>query len=175
MRDEHSRAGDEQERTLEAWERFRSAEEVRGDDVSCLLSGARRLARDHGRERRRETLIERAAASGLTRDFAELIYATAQDEGVEPAFAFELVRCGVGVRQLDELVYAESPGEDTMTMSAPPPELLAPVAPQDEVAERERRLRLSFRRLRHHIEAHATPEAALSAFAAEPDVGRCAY
>jgi hypothetical protein len=175
MRDERSPMGDEQKRTLEAYERFRTADDVTGDDVACLLTGARRLARESGRERRRETLIERAAATGLSRDFAELIYTTALQEGVEPAFAFELVRCGVGVRPLDELVYAESPDEDTMTMSAPPDELLAPVRPQDEAAERERRLRLSFRRLRHHIEAHSTPEAALSAFAAEPDVGRCTY
>lgn len=175
MRDESLNRDDGRGAALEALRRYRQVEDVADQGVACLLDGARRLERSEGRERRREVLLERAAEGGLDRDFAELVYETAQQEGVEPAFAFELVRCGVGVLDLDHLVYDDAGDDEGMKMEGPPEELIVPSEPRPLAAERERRLRLSFRRLRRHIERSQTPEEALAAFASEADVGRCEY
>jgi hypothetical protein len=175
MRDERVEPGDERTAALEALGRYRTTEQVTDASTACLLDGARRIERADGRERRREALLERAAGDGIDREFAELVYEMAQQEGVEPAFAFELVRCGVGVLDLEHIVYEDGTEEDGMQMQGPPEELILPDSPRPAAADRERRLRLSFRRLRRHIDEQPTAEDALVAFTAEDDVGRCRY
>jgi hypothetical protein len=119
--------------------------------------------------RRREESIQRAERElGLDRAFAALVYDTASEERLVPGFAFELVRCGVGVCALEE-----SPGDETTIEG--PPDWLSSEPRTAPPPERERRMRASFRRLRGHLEQSDTPEAAIEAFVAEPDVGECRY
>ena len=105
--------------------------------------------------------------AGMDRELAEEVYDVAREEGVEPAFAFELVRCGVAVCGPEEPPAAES-------IVTGRPAWLEPAIPSAE-ATRERRLRNSFRRLRSLLERHETPEEALIEFAREPDVQECDY
>jgi hypothetical protein len=159
---------------IEALQRFR--EGSGSPEGDCLVNRADALDRLLPHERRREELLERAGADGMERHFAELIHEVALDVGLEPAFAYELVRCGVGVQPLDEQVYGEDDvDEEEMVSSEPPDELLVPDERDPVVAARERRLRVSFRRLRRHLEAQSSAEAALRAFTSEPDVGRLEY
>jgi hypothetical protein len=161
---------------LAALREFRSREG--NAEVACLLGRAESLDRQLPHERRREELIERAIAEQrLPRAFAEQVFEIARDEGLEPAFAFELVRCGVGVQDLEEQVYHDSgqPSEDGMTMQTPPEELVAGAPTEPVAAVRELRLRSSFRRLRRHLESSLSAEDALLAFTAEADVGRLQY
>jgi hypothetical protein len=175
MADERAIPGDERAAALAAWRGFRRDRPAADEGVACLLRGAADHVHGEPQERRRNALIERAIErDGLPRDFAELIHDTAEEEGLEPAFAFELVRCRVGVVELDQLVYPDAGAAESVKMEGPPRELIAPEEAGFATA-RERRLRTSFRRLRRHLEASGTPEEALSAFAAEPDVGRCRY
>lgn len=149
---------------------LRSYRDENGDaaSVDCLL----RAATEPGlgaRGRRREELLERMTRHGIPVDLAADAYDLALEEGVDPAFALELVRCGVGVVEL--------PGEgaeDAPASEAWPEEWLG-VAPPPREARRERRLRATFRRLRRLLAEHGTPEAALTAFAEEPDVGACEF
>jgi len=96
-----------------------------------------------------------------------LLYDVAEEEGVDPAVAFEIVLCGVGVRELTE------PPEDQWEeaqIEAPPP-WVNDEPPTPDAAARERHARVSFRRLRSIMENVPTAEAALRAFVSEPDVG----
>jgi hypothetical protein len=162
-----SNAGD---RALEALKEYRSRHEVTDPGVACLLSRASSADALEGAARRREELIRRAVADGVPAEAAEQVYAIALEEGVEPAFAFELARCRVGVLDLEEAA-GQEPTDDGLVIQGPPEEMLEP-APDADVMRRERRLRASYRRLRTHLERSDTAEAALRAFAAEPDVGQ---
>lgn len=120
--------------------------------------------RDAERGRRRQEVIGRAVEEGgVERALAEQVYDVALEEGVEPAFALELVRCGVAVGGEPE----EAPDAETIQVGAPP---WLVEAPSRGEADRERRLRLSLRRLRGLLETHDTAEDALIAFVREPDV-----
>ena len=89
------------EATLEALARFRRRADAAG-------SGARTELIVRGAEageapKRRDELIEWAGREhGLSADRAALIHDIAREEGLDPAFAFELVHCGVGVQDLRE-------------------------------------------------------------------------
>ncbi len=153
---------------LEALGRFRTWLAQDGGDVDtgipCLIQRAHEVEEEAERHRRRAELIDRAVREdGIDPELAGEVYDLAREEGIEPAFAFELVRCGVAVRELDE----EEP-EATYTVRGYPSWLHA--LPEEE-ARRERLLRRSFRRLRGLLERHDSPEEALIAFAREPDVG----
>lgn len=153
------------EAALEALARFREREGVSDAGRELLLRGPE--AEDA--PKRRSELIEWAEREhGMPRDRAMLIYDIAREEGLEPAFAYELVRCGVGVRDLPE------PSADETVVEGPP-EWVAPPAPAEVSPARERLLRASFRRLRRHLDDAPTAEAAIAAFVAEPDVGEVAY
>lgn len=121
--------------------------------------------------RRRVDIVQEAQAAGMPAELAEMLYDVARDEGLDPAFAYELVRSGLGVAPPREGIdnAPEQPTTDKYV-----PEWLLPAQPPDEVL-RERMLRLSFRRLRALLEAHPAPEDALRAFAREPDVGQYGY
>jgi hypothetical protein len=137
--------------------------------AACLLQRADELENMAGRQRRRIELVERAVdEEGVERELAEEAYDLAREEGLEPAFGLELVRCGVAV--------CEPPDSDLGTTAAVKghPEWLEPPVPRAE-ATRERRLRMSFRRLRSLLEERDTPEEALVAFATEPDVAECEF
>jgi hypothetical protein len=137
--------------------------------AACLLQRVDELETLAGHQRRRIELVERAVSEeGLERELAEEAYDIAREEGLEPAFGLELVRCGVAV--------CEPPDSDLEATAAVRghPEWLEPPVPSEE-ATRERRLRLSFRRLRRFLEERPTPEEALVAFAAEPDVAECEF
>lgn len=157
---------------LERYREGRRALDGGGDGDSaaaCLLERAGALEELAGRQRRRVELVERAVAEGgLERELAEEAYDIAREEGLEPAFGLEIVRCGLGV--------CEPPDTELEATSAVKghPEWLVPPVPSEE-ADRERKLRLSFRRLRHLLEERSSTEEALRAYAAEPDVLECKF
>lgn len=155
---------------LLALERFRAV--LEGDGTILIQAGVdESLA-----SRRREDMIGRTVdQTGMNRLHAELIFDIAVDEGLDPAFAFELVRSGVAV--CDAPRDAPVPVDDTLLEGAPEwiaPEAVSEPLPTEDLV-RERRMRTSFRRLHGHLERCATPEEAIEAFCAEPDVGVCGY
>jgi hypothetical protein len=118
-------------------------------------------------ERRHEALMEWAESDlALDREYAEQVYALAEEEELEPIYAFHLVHSGLGVRELEE------PDQDMEeTVQQRPPEWVAEDAVELEDVVLERRLRASFRRLRSHLEQSPTASEAITGFLAEPDVG----
>ena len=117
----------------------------------------RRFARELGTEipeRRHEQLVEWAESElGLDRSYAVL--------------AFELVRAGIGVRELEQ---PEQDMDEEASQQTPPDWVAEDAVELDDVAL-ERRLRASFRRLRSHLESSDTPVEAVEAFLADADVG----
>lgn len=169
---ERGAAAEREEATLAALARYRERRALDGGSgsaVECLLervTGAEHRAEHH---RRRIELVERAVDEGwIDAEDAGEVYDVAWDEGLEPAFAFELVRCGIAVCEPE----AEPP-EAPELLKGQPEWLEAPVPAGEAV--RERRLRMSFRRLRGLLERCPSPEEALVAFAWEPDVDTCGY
>lgn len=133
----------------------------------CLRRGIAGIGGE-GVERRHEVLMEWAEAElGMERAYAEQVYAIAEEEQLEPIYAFQLVRCGVGVRELTPP--EQDHALEEASQQAPPDWVGDETVELDDVAL-ERRLRSSFRRLRHHLEAGAAA-AGVEAFLAEPDVG----
>lgn len=122
-----------------------------------------------GFERRHEPLMEWAETElGLERGHAERVYSLAEEEDLEPALALEVVRSGIGVREL------EPPGdaaEDDAMQQVPPGWAVEDTVELDDVVM-ERHLRASFRRLRSHLDASDSPVAAVRRYLADPDVGR---
>lgn len=180
MSDSGSRGEARVEAALEALARYREGRARRARDggvaygdgevsgIECLLERAPVADQRAAHHRRRIELVEDAVRSaGVERELAEEVYDIAREEGVEPAFAFELVRCGVAVCGPEEMPEAEA-------ISTGRPPWLEPPVPGEEAA-RERRLRNSFRRLRGLLERHGSPEEALVEFAREPDVEECDY
>lgn len=115
------------------------------------------------KEQRREVLMERAEARGLDRPAAEQAYDIAREEKLAPAYALAVVLEGISVRRLD------GPRPDVDSTEPNEPEWVDTPPGRDQ-AERERRLRQTFRRLRSHMEEAESPAAALRAFAREPDL-----
>jgi hypothetical protein len=145
----------------------------RGEDTwfgssTCLLGDSSGAEAVH----RRKELMAEAAAQGMPMSLAEQMYDVSREEGLDPALAYELVRCGLGVCPPESGVSnaPEQPSSDKYA----PGWLLQPASAPDEVL-RERMLRLSFRRLRSLLEQHDEPADALRAFAREPDVGVHGY
>jgi hypothetical protein len=120
--------------------------------------------------RRREDLTARAQAAGHSREYADLIYDVAEEEGLDPAVAFEVVLAGVGVRDLGDA--PPDNWEETQVEAAPA--WIEPPPPAAEAA-RERHMRITFRRLRRLLEAASSPADALQTFVREPDVGDVEY
>lgn len=168
---ERDRADTRARAALAALARYRERRARDGGDtdgIECLVQRARVAEDEAERHRRRIELVDRAVhEDGIERALAEEVYDLAREEGVEPAFAFELVRCGVAVRELG----AERPEAEAVARGYPSWVQALP----EMQARRERLLRSSFRRLRALLERHASPEDALVAFAREPDVGEVKY
>lgn len=138
--------------------------------LQALVERAEEIASDRT-PRRRIDLVQRLVDSGHAVEYADEIYDIAEDEGLDPAFAFELVLNGIGVREL------APPNEDQWleTQVEAPPEWVADPDPEPHAAMRERHMRSTFRRLRRLMEEHPSPRAALEAFAREPDVAEVQY
>lgn len=132
----------------------------------CLEQGVAELT-GSATERRHEALMEWAEIElGLERAFAEQVYALAEEEDLLPVHGFLLVRCGMGVRELEE---PEQDGDDFAAQQTPPEWLDEEGVELEDVAL-ERRLRATFRRLRGHLEQSPDAEAAVRAFLADTDV-----
>jgi hypothetical protein len=123
-----------------------------------------------GVHRRQEELIENAVEEGVEVTFAEQVHALALEEGLAPAYALALVASGIGV---EELVEPES-GDDESIQQAPPDWVLT-TETDPAVIARERRLRLSMRRMRSHLDRGDSAQSAVERFLAEPDVGHIVY
>jgi hypothetical protein len=137
--------------------------------MSELIHRAEQIASDET-PRRRIDLVQRAVEAGHSIESADLIYDVADEVGVDPAIAFEVVLKGVGVREL------AAPTEDQWTetqVEAPPLWVTQPDVPA--VAAPERHLRTTFRRLRAAFEQHDSPRAAMEAFVSQPDVAEMKY
>lgn len=129
------------------------------------------LERRGGPEHRHETLMERAEAWGLPRTEAEKVYALAEEVGLEPELGLLLRISGVGVTELEPVDAMRSdPGQQQA-----PPEWVEAVDIAPEEAQRERRLRLTFRRMAGLLAASGSAGEALVRFMAEPDVIEGAY
>jgi hypothetical protein len=134
---------------------------------SCLVDAVAGLT-GAAAERRHEPLMEWAEQElAIDREYAEQVYALAEEEELEPVYGFLLVRCGLGVIAL------EPPAQDADEAASQqaPPEWLGEETVELADVELERRLRASFRRFRSHLESAAAPVAAARAFVQEPDVG----
>ena len=127
--------------------------------------------KERGESRRREHLIEKALQAGISPEFADEIYDVAEEEKIDPAIAFEIVLSGRGVRELAEPV--TETWEEVQVEA--PPAWITPEAPQPTDAARERRLRLTFRRVRSLLESESSTDAALHKFEQQPDVGPINY
>jgi hypothetical protein len=133
----------------------------------CLLEAVASLT-GGAAERRHEALMEWAEHDlALEREYAEQIYALAEEEDLEPVYGFLLVHCGIGVIALE----SPTPDTDEAASQQAPPEWLGEETVELDDVELERRLRASFRRLRAHLEEAVAPLAAVGSFLAEPDVG----
>lgn len=114
-------------------------------------------------ELRRDALVERAEACGLGRKAAEQAYDIATEESLKPAWGIAVVIEGVSVEP-----FSGSTPDVNASERAEPEWVDAPPLP--EQAERERRLRLTFRRLRSRFEEAAGPESVLDALCQDPDL-----
>jgi hypothetical protein len=140
------------------------------DWLGCLRARARLLEQVPELERRRIDLIEAVGKrSGVRPGVLGVAYDLALEVGLDPVLALEMVGCGVTVEELIE----PEPVEDTLT-PAPPEWIAPPFDSPDEVAF-DRRLRLTFRRMRTCLEESADLESAITSFVAAPDVGPYAY
>lgn len=113
-------------------------------------------------ELRRDALVERAEELGLGRLAAEQAYDLATEESLKPAWGIAVMIEGVSVEPFS----GAAPDVDA-SERAEPEWVDAPPLPGD--AERERRLRLTFRRIRSRFEEAVDPESALDALSQDPD------
>jgi hypothetical protein len=163
------------ERTLDAYRerrRLRRGQDTWFGDGEGLLEDADQGLNAEELSRRRIDIIRECVAVGMADELAEMLYDVAQEEGLDPALAYELVRCGLGVLPPPEGV--DNAPHQPVTDKYRPEWLESPVDPDSLL--RERTLRLSFRRLRALLQAHpGDAAAAFRAFAREPDVGPVGY
>lgn len=147
----------------------------RGEDTfwgsADILEHADELVSKAEHERRRCEIMDDAAQIGMSADLAEMLYDVSREEGLDPDFALELVRSGLGVAPPVEGV---TNAVQTPTTDKYMPEWLGAPVGADELL-RERTMRMSFRRLRGLLEQHQDPADALRAFALEPDVEHVGY
>ena len=120
-------------------------------------------------DRRRASILSTAAEAGIATETAELMYDVALEEGLDPALALDLVKSGMAVEPPAEADIPDAPTADRYL-----PTWLFPASSREQL-DRERLLRLSFRRLRGLVESEGDVEAAFQRFAAEPDVRRHGY
>ena len=133
----------------------------------CLTRSIGALKED-GVERRHESVMAFAEGElGLERAYAEQVYMLSEEEQLEPIYAFQLIRCGMGVR---DLVKPERDTEVYAASQEAPPDWVGEAMVEMSDATLERRLRNTFRRFRACLEDAATPVDAVHSFLAEADV-----
>ena len=168
MEDREARA----DRALNAYRerrRRRRGEDTWFGSAACMVETAAPAVET---AQRRTEVLDEATAGGMPLSLAEQLYDVGREEGLDPALALELVRCGLGICPPDDGV-SNAPSQPASDKYAPG-WLLQPASPPDDLL-RERMLRLSFRRLRALLEQHPQPADAMRAFAREPDVGVFGY
>lgn len=119
-------------------------------------------------EQRREPLLERAEDRGLDRSVAEQAYDISREENLLPAYGLALALHRISVLPFD----SSSARVDTSEPNEPE---WVDTPPGPQQAERERRLRQTFRRLRSHLDGVQDPTLAVHAFAREPDLETHSY
>lgn len=138
-------------------------------EPDCLKRRAREIAAEASLLRRYEELMDWALTDlEIEQGFAQRVYDIAKEESVEPAYAFELVRCGTGLRA-EAARAGAAPSLDSQA-----PSWIGDVLDPD-AAWREWRLRASLRRLRSLIEDCDSATDALVRFADAPDVDSSGY
>ncbi|MGH7460016.1 MAG: hypothetical protein ACREMA_03180 [Longimicrobiales bacterium] len=138
--------------------------------LRCLREQARLLEQVPVLERRRTDLVAGVAErSGASLAALDIAYDRALEEGLDPALALEIVGCGVAVIDLTE----PEPVEGTHTLR--PPDWVAPVTEPPSEQVLERRMRLTFRRMRAMLEKTSDLESAVERFSNEVDVGPFTY
>jgi hypothetical protein len=121
-------------------------------------------------ERRRAELVEGVSQrSGVRPSVLSEAYDLALEVGLDPVLALEIVGCGVAVLELP----APEPVEN-VSSAQPPAWVAPPLQPPDRLLL-ERRMRLTFRRMRTALEEHPDLDAAVAAFCAALDVGADSY
>jgi hypothetical protein len=137
--------------------------------MSCLRERGQLLEQLPALEHRRSHLLEKSAQrSGVSHHLLDRAYDLACEEGLDPALALELVGCGVAVIEL-------APTEPLAEAHSLNPEFVAQVTEPLPDILRERRMRLTFRRMRSALEQTETLEEAIQRFGSEPDVGEFDY
>ena len=135
----------------------------------CLCERARLLEDVPELERRRADLLDALASrSGVRITILSTAYDLAQEVGLDPILALEMIGCGVGLLELP------APEPDESAQSPAPPEWVAPPEPVDELVL-ERRMRLAFRRMRTLLEQADDLEAAVATFLDQPDFDAIDY
>jgi hypothetical protein len=151
--------------------RRRRGEDTYFGSTECFIEPAETVPESPERARRRSELMDEAHEIGMPRDLAEMLYDVAQEEGLDPGLAFELVRTGLGVCPPADGISTESiaPATDKYL-----PPWMFPASPPDHMM-RERALHLSFRLLRSLLEDSLDVDDAFHSFAHQPGVGHCGY
>jgi hypothetical protein len=129
-------------------------------EVTSDLGGADEL--------RRDALVARAEARGMARYDAEQAYDIAREESLQPAWGLAVVLEGISVQPLG----SSRPDVDAAEPSEPE---WVDAPPNPRQAERERRLRQTFRRLRSRFAEEADIRAAIDALCADPDLEAYRY
>ncbi len=138
--------------------------------LRCLKERARLLEQIPVLERRRTDLVAGVATrSGASLALLDIAYDRALEEGLDPVLALEIIGCGVAVLDLTKPEPLEG------THSLPPPEWVAPPIELPGEQALERRLRLTFRRMRSALERTGDLESAIASFSSEVDVGAFRY
>jgi hypothetical protein len=146
--------------------RRRRGEDTYFGSTECLFPGE-----DTERRQRRSEIVADAQTASMPTELAELLYEIAEEEGLDPGLAFDLVRSGLGVAPPEGGV-SNAPEEPMVDRYLP--EWFFPALAPDDLL-RERMLRMSIRRIRSLLERYENVEDAFRAFADEPDVGYYGY
>jgi hypothetical protein len=135
----------------------------------CLCDRARLLADVPELERRRVDLLDALSRrSGVRVTILSTAYDLAEETGLDPVLALEIVGCGVGVIDLP------GPEPEESALSLAPEWVAPPDEPEAELAL-ERRMRLTFRRMRTLLEQADDLACAVSDFLSQPDVDAVDY
>lgn len=162
-------ANDEASHVLRAFDRYHAWAGEDAVGLEFLLDRVGEVEQLGERNRRRDELLEAAVEEGhVSREVAEEAYEIAGEEGIEPAFALELVRAGVAIERPGE------PEADVPAVQPTQPEWIED-PPPPEAAHRERVMRETFRRLRSLFERYPDPKDAFRALASADDFRRFEY
>ncbi|HUH11694.1 MAG TPA: hypothetical protein VMK65_01235 [Longimicrobiales bacterium] len=149
---------------LDAFHRYHQWSEEDSVGLRFLLERVEEVDGEPERHRRRGELLDRAVGDGhVSREVAEEAYELSKEEGLEPAFALEIVRAGVAVSRPGE------PEPDAPALQPTEPDWIEE-RPDPEDAHRERVMRETFRRLRRLFEEHKDPQEAFRALARADDL-----